>query len=193
LAEKFGCKVDGFDLNREFVEYSNRKAAEEGLVSLVSFRRCDINDLKVVDQAYDVGVCLGALYIFRDAGLRALAEGVKAQGCLAISDIFCKKVPAPKAVTDVFFEEKGEPLTLEDLRRVYAQRGFHILREVECSRKAWLEYYNLTREMLDALAIENSSNDAMQAEIAKEIEEDNLIRQYGDEFVGYMTFIMKRP
>jgi cyclopropane fatty-acyl-phospholipid synthase-like methyltransferase len=185
--------VDGFDIDPEFVEYSNGKAAEQGLEPLVHFRRSDIKDLKVDRHAYDLGVCLGALYIFRDAGWRVLTEGVKPQGFLAISDIFCKKVPAPKAVMDVFFEEEGEPRALHDLRRFYTQRGFRIVREEECSRKAWLEYYDLTRQTLHALAKENFSNDAVQAEIAKAIEEDGLISEYGEEFVGYMTFIMTRP
>lgn len=138
-------------------------------------------------------MCLGALYIFREAGWRVLTEAVKTQGYLAISDIFCKKVPAPKAVMDVFFEEEGDPLTLHDLRRWYIERGFMISREEECSRKAWLEYYDLTRETWQALAKEYESNDAAQREIAEATQEDRLVRRYGEEFVGYMTFIMKRP
>ena len=120
-----------------------------------------------------------------------MTEAVKPQGYLAISDMFCKKVPAPKALMDVFFEEEGQSLTLQDLRRWYTERGFNILREEECSRKAWLEYYNLTRETLQALAKEHASNDDMQRQIAEATEEDRLIRRYGEEFVGYMTFIMK--
>lgn len=190
LAKRFGCRVEGFDADPEFVEYSNRRAGEEGLASLTEFRCCDINDLKVERGAYDLGVCLGALYIFREAGLRILIEGVRPEGFLAISNIFCKKVPAPQALMDVFFEEEGAPLTLQELRQFYAQRGFSIFREVECSRKAWLEYYDLIREVLRSLAKANASNDVIHREIAKEMEEDRLIREYGEEFVGYMTFLM---
>lgn len=103
LAERFGCRVDGFDADADFVEYSNRKAAEQGLSSLVDFRCCDINGLKVEPHQYELGACLGALYMFREAGWKVLTEAVKAQGHLAISDMFCKKPPAPKAVMDVFF------------------------------------------------------------------------------------------
>jgi cyclopropane fatty-acyl-phospholipid synthase-like methyltransferase len=193
LAERFGCRVNGFDSNPEFVEYSIRRAAEQGLSSLVDFRCHDVNSLRVGAHEYDLGVCLGALYLFREAGWNIFRKAVKRQGYLAISDIFCKKVPAPKAVMDVFFEEEGHPLTLQDLRGWYIEHGFNILVEEECSRKAWLEYYDRTRETLQALAKEHALNGDVQREIAEANREDTLVRKYGEEFVGYMTFILKRP
>jgi len=192
LAERFGCRVDGFDTDPDFVEHSTGRAAEQGLGSLVNFRCQDINGLQVETRDYDLGVCLGALYIFREAGWRVLTKAVKPQGYLAISDIFCKKAPAPKVVTDVFFEEEGQPFTLQDLRRWYAERGFNILREEECSRRAWLEYYDLTRETLQAIAKEHGPDNIVQREIAEATEEDRLVTRYGEEFIGYMAFIMRR-
>ncbi len=192
LAEKFGCRIEGFDADADFVAYSNRKAAEQDLSSLADFRCRHINKLKVEPHAYELGVCLGALYIFREAGWKVLTEAVKPQGYLAISDMFCKKTPAPKAVMDVFFEEEEQPHTLQDIRRWYTQRGFNILREEECSRKAWLEYYDLTRSAFQALAKEHASNMIAQREVAEAAEEDRLFRKYGGDFVGYMTFMMKR-
>ncbi len=50
-----------------------------------------------------------------------------------------------------------------------------------------------TRETFQALAKKHASNDAMQREIAEATTEDELVRKYGEEYVGYMTFIMKRP
>jgi cyclopropane fatty-acyl-phospholipid synthase-like methyltransferase len=193
LAERFGCRVDGFDANLDFVEFSIGRAAEQGLSSLVDFRCQDINGLQVETRDYDLGACLGALYIFREAGWRVLTTAVKPDGYLVISDIFCKKPPAPKAVMGLFFEEEGQPFTLQDLRRWYAERGFSILREEQCSRQAWLEYYDLTRETLQALARQHASDDIVQREIAEANEEDRLVRRYGEKFIGYMTFIMKRP
>ena len=68
LAGRFGCRVDGFDVNPDFVEHSTIRAAEQGLSSLVDFRCHDINSLGVEPHEYELGVCLGALYIFREAG-----------------------------------------------------------------------------------------------------------------------------
>jgi cyclopropane fatty-acyl-phospholipid synthase-like methyltransferase len=193
LAGRYHCQVDGFDVDPDFVEYSIGRASEQGLSSLVDFRCQDINGLQIEAHDYDLGACLGALYIFREAGWRVLTTAVKSQGYLAVSDIFCRRTPAPEAVTNIFFEEEGQPFTLQDLRRWYAERGFNILREHECSRKAWLEYYDLIRETLQALARQQASDDVLRKEIAQASEEDRLIRKYGEKFIGYMTFIMKRP
>ncbi len=72
-------------------------------------------------------------------------QAVKSGGYLAVSDLVLKKVPAPKEIMEIFFEEPGQPLTLEDARRWYTVRGVRILREVACSQDAWIEYYDLTR------------------------------------------------
>ena len=192
LAKNFGCRVDGFERDADFVVYSSGKAVEEGLDSLVNFRNVDVNQLKVEPNTYDLGVCLGALYIFREAGWRILTSGVKPSGCLAVSDIFCKKSPTPKEIVDVFFEEEDGPLTINDLRRWYGERGFRIVSEVECSRKAWLEYYDLKAQALHDVAREHPSDEEILNEVAKAELEDQLIRRYGEEFVGYMTFIVRQ-
>lgn len=192
LAKRFGCRLDGFDVSPEYVEYSTGKAKEQGLGPLVAFHCDDINRLEIELNQYDLGVCLGALYLFRDAGWRVLTEALKPHSFLATSDIFCKKTPVPTSVMDIFFEEEGQPFTLQDLRHWYTKRGFKILEEKECSQKAWLEYYDLCRETLASLAKEYASNVAVQTEIAKAAGEDRIFRKYGGEFVGYMTFIMRR-
>jgi hypothetical protein len=63
----------------EILQYSTRRTAEQGLSSLVHFRCHDINTLKVEPHACDLGVCLGGLYIFREAGWNALREAIKPQ------------------------------------------------------------------------------------------------------------------
>jgi len=37
----------------------------------------------------------------------------------------------------IFFEEPGEPPTLDTIRDWYSSRGMRIVREVECSQQAW--------------------------------------------------------
>ncbi len=193
LARKFGCRVDCFEVNPEFVDYSTDRAVETDLARRVRFTCCNVESLEVQMEKYDVGVCLGALYIFREAGWRVLAKGVKNGGFLAVSDLFCKKVPPPKEVVETFFEEdEGGVVTLEDVRRWYANRGLKIVREAECSREAWLEYYDLTKAMLHALERKYKDDVERQAEIDAAFAEDRLVRKYVDEYLGYMTFIMKK-
>ena len=192
LAKNFRCRVDGIDRDADFVFYSNGKAAEEGLQGLVNFRNDDVNQFKVELHTYDLGVCLGALYIFREAGWKILTTGIRPSGCLAVSDIFCKKSPTPNEIMQVFFEEEDDLLTISDLRQWYRDRGFRIVREVECSRTAWLEYYDLRAQTLHDIEGKNASDEEILNEVARAKLEGQLIREYGEEFVGYMTFIMRR-
>ncbi len=193
LARRFGCKVEGLDINPDFVNYSNERATEMGLSSRVRFECRDVNSLRVQPEEYDLGVSLGALYMFREAGWDTLVRGVRPSGHVAVSDLFCKKIPPPDDVKEAFFEEdEGGMFTLEDARRWYTGRGMEILREAECSRRAWLEYYDLTRGMLTALARKYGSDAERQAEIKEALWEDELVRKHGEEYLGYMTFIMRR-
>ncbi len=192
VAGRFGCHLDCYDSSSEFVQNATNRTEVLGLASNVSFTNRDVNNLEVTPSAYDAGVCLGALYMFRDAGWKALVNGVKPGGFLVVSDLHCKKVPAPKEVMEVFFEEEDQPLTLEDARHLYTSRGVKILREEECSRKVWLDYYDLTRKMLLHLAKKYSSDDAKQAEIEEALREDRLVRDIGEEYLGYRTFVMQK-
>jgi len=193
LARRFWCNVDGYDINPEFTQYATNRAKELGLTTRTSFPQTDINRLEVKPDSYDLGACLGALYIFRDAGWKLLFRGVKPKGYMAVSDLVCKKVPAPQEVMDIFFEEASQPLTLEDARRWYTSRGVKILREVECSRKAWLEYYGLTKQMLNQVANKYSSDTDKQAELREAFREDELVKRFGEEYLNYVTFVMQKP
>lgn len=192
LATNFGCSVDGFDINPEFVDYSNDRSKELGLQSKVKFGHADINHLQVLSDSYDLGVCLGALYIFREPGWAILSRTVKPGGYLAISDLVCKHVPPPKEVEDIFFEEKGEPLTLDDARQWYVKRGARILQEIECSQKAWLEYCDLQKDMLMQISKRRDASRELLDEVEEELRQDRLVRKYREEFMSYITFIMKR-
>ncbi len=193
LTRKFGCQVDCFDSDPDFSHYASERAVELSMARRVRFSHDNVKHLNVEREAYDLGVCLGALYLFREEGWRVLMRGVQKNGYIAVSDLFCKKSPPPKDVKDVFFEEEeGGPLTLEDTRRWYMDRGMEIHREVECSRRAWLEYYDLTRSMLLALGKKYAADTERQAEIKEALKEDSLVRQHGEEYLGYMTFIMRK-
>ncbi len=192
-AARFGCHIDCYDSSSEFIQYATNRAEELGLASNVSFTNCDVNSLDVKPSVYDAGICLGALYIFREAGWKVLINGVKPGGFLVVSDLYCKRVPAPKEIMEVFFEEEDQPLTLEDARHWYTSRGVKILREEECSRKAWLEYYDLSKKMLLQLGEKYKLDKARRAEIEEGLKEDSLVREFGEKYFGYMTFIAQKP
>ncbi len=65
LARNYGCRLDGFDINPEFVEYSNSRSKQLALDSKVKFALALTRRLPLPSSTYDLGACLGALYIFR--------------------------------------------------------------------------------------------------------------------------------
>lgn len=193
LARNFGCKVEGFDVNPEFVAYSKGRAKALGLASKAQFAQFDVNSLSVHHHAYDLGVCLGALYIFRESGWRVLMKSVKPGGWFAISEMFCKNASAPREIMDVLFEESSQPFTREDARQWYTSKRAEILREEECSRKAWLEYYDSTKQNILQLAERHRSEKDKMLEIEDALREDSLVRELGEKYLGYVTFIMRKP
>lgn len=192
LAQRVGCRVEGYDHNPEFVDYSDHKAREFGLRSKLRFVLADVRQLEISPNAYDLGVCLGALYIFREEGWKVLMRGVKPGGYLAISDLVCKKPPAPKDIMEVFFEEPNEPLTRDEMRKWYTSRGAEIVREIECSQEAWLTYYDLQKQMLLEIAKSPDRRDELREEVEEELRQDRLVREYREPFMDYVTFIMKK-
>ncbi len=78
------------------------------------------------------------------------------------------------------------------MRRWYTDRGLKILCEEECSRRAWLNYYDLTKVMFQELSNKYASDTERQVEINEALREDRLVREFGEEYLGYMTFIMQR-
>ncbi len=191
-AETFRCKVDAYEINSKFVEFAKQNAEQASFGNRVRFTSVNVNKLKVEPNVYDLGVCLGALYIFRDTGWKILEQAVKLGGYLAISEMYAKKLPVPASIMKIFFEESDKPWTREDTRRWYLDHGVEIVREEECSRKAWLEYYDLTKEMLLGLKKKYRLDRKIQAEIAEGLEEDRLVRKYGDKYLGYVTLIMRK-
>ena len=191
LEGKFQCRVEGFEINADFVDYSNKRAGELRLQSKVAFTNADINHLDPEADAYDLGACLGALYIFRDKGWNLLVRATKPGGFLAVSEMICKRIPPPRELAEVFFEESSPILTLEDARLWYKKRGAEILWEETCTPRAWLEYYDLTREAVSKLSKTQPSNIQLQAEVDEAFKEDRLFRRYGSDYIDYVTFIMR--
>ncbi len=192
LARNFRCKVDCYDHNPEFVDYSKNKAEETGLGRVLTFNKSDVRKLEATPSDYDLGACLGALYMFREEGWKLLTRAVKPRGYLAVSDLVCKKVPAPKEIMKVFFEEPDQPLTLDETRRWYISRDIKILQELVCSQKAWIDYYDLQKEMLLEISKRQDQSNEFHSEIEEELRQDRLVREYRESYMDYVTFIMQK-
>ncbi len=123
--------MDGFDINPEFIEYSTNRSRQLGLDSKVKLTLGDARQLHLPSATYALGSCLGALYIFRELAWQQVCP--KRQNRW-LCRRFRSGLPetSPKEI-GIFFEEPGEPPTLETARDWYKTREMRIVREVECS------------------------------------------------------------
>ncbi|HZY94292.1 MAG TPA: hypothetical protein VFE98_05440 [Candidatus Bathyarchaeia archaeon] len=67
-----------------------------------------------------------------------------------------------------------------------------VLKEEECSGEAWLDYYDMTKDMLVGLRKKYFSDTKRLSEIREGLKEDGLVRKYGERYLGYVTFIMRK-
>ncbi len=67
-----------------------------------------------------------------------------------------------------------------------------IVREVECSQQAWMDYYDLQREMLTQISRRPEVSRELLDEVEREHVEERLVRKYREEYVNYVTFIMRK-
>jgi hypothetical protein len=119
------------------------------------------------------------------------SQSVKPGGYVAVSDLVCKKLPLPREI-GIFFEEPDEPPTLESTRDWYKTRGMRIVREVECSQEAWMDYYDMQGEMLTQISRRPGASRELLDEVEKERVEEGLVRKHREEYMNYVTFVMRK-
>ena len=96
LAQRFGCRVHGFDLSRQNVERASAEAARRGLSERVRFDYGDAEHLPLGDASVDVVICECAFCTFPDetAAAREFARVIRPGGRIVLSDITRAAGPA---------------------------------------------------------------------------------------------------
>jgi ubiquinone/menaquinone biosynthesis C-methylase UbiE len=89
LAERFGCRVSGFDLSQRNVDRANARAAQLGLADRVRFACGDAERLPLADGSVDAVVCECAFCTFPDKpqAAREFARVLRPGGRAGLSDI----------------------------------------------------------------------------------------------------------
>ena len=93
LAREFGCRIQGIEISAVFVESARQRIAEAGLEDAISVELGDAREIPLVASDYDVGLCLGAAFIWGHIGdaTAALAALVGAGGVLAVGEPFWRQ------------------------------------------------------------------------------------------------------
>jgi len=100
VAKKYGCHVVGVDISEKMVEWSRRRAREEGVEARVEFRTADVLDLPFEADRFDV-VFVESVLIFVEDKPKAIRECVrvtKPGGYVGLNEGFWTEQPPPELV-----------------------------------------------------------------------------------------------
>jgi arsenite methyltransferase len=89
LAQRFGCRVSGFDLSRQNVDRAMAEAARLGLAARVRFEQGDADGLPLAPESVDAIICECAFCTFpnKSQAARELARVLRPGGRLGLSDV----------------------------------------------------------------------------------------------------------
>ena len=106
LAKKYGCRVTGVDISELMVEQAKKRAAEEGLETLLSFSVGDAYSLDFPDETFDLVITLFVSQFLEPA--RAFPEFkrvLRRGGHLAINEMYRESNIPPEHVEAADFAE----------------------------------------------------------------------------------------
>ena len=185
LAEEFGCRVTGVEKAEEFYEVAGERAKARGLESLVEFVLADAREFPLEGEAYDVGMCLGASFIWDDLDgtLAALTPAVRPGGHVCVGEPYWRRWPLPDGVDDQGFVSLTE--TVDRFERT----GLAVVTLIDASEDDWDRYVTLSWRALEEWLGENDDE-----EIRRRYERNK--QQYLHEergLLGWAIFVCWKP
>jgi 2-polyprenyl-3-methyl-5-hydroxy-6-metoxy-1,4-benzoquinol methylase len=95
LAQKYGCKVVGIDLDQQSLIKAHKTARRKSLLDRVSFRSMDIVDLHFENEIFDGVICQAALiFTNKSKALNAISSKLRPEGFLGIIELAWKTTPS---------------------------------------------------------------------------------------------------
>ena len=150
LAQQFGCKVEGFDIDPNIVSYASDKAYDLKLTTLLSF---EVKDGKAMDFGtghYDLILAEGGAlsYIGREKGIERCANLLKEGSYLALTDLVYLREDVPKEIREIYGDNGTFAYLNElDYRRLLEKAGFEIDHLSMVPQSAWDRYYMSMRQL----------------------------------------------
>ena len=94
LAQKYGCKVVGIDVDQQSLIKANKIGRRKNLLDRVSFRNMDIVDLRFEDGTFDGAIYQAALiFTNKSKALNAIHSKLRPEGFLGIIELAWKTTP----------------------------------------------------------------------------------------------------
>jgi 2-polyprenyl-3-methyl-5-hydroxy-6-metoxy-1,4-benzoquinol methylase len=102
LAQRYGCKVVGIDIDQKSLIKAHKTAHKKGVLDRVSFRRMNIVDMSFEDQTFDGAICQATLiFTKKREALHAIHRKIRSDGFLGVIELAWKSEPPNTVATRV--------------------------------------------------------------------------------------------
>ena len=196
LAERFGCRVEGFDIDPAIVSYAGGKALDRGLTlgidlgEIIKFEVRDGTKMDFGSGHYDLILAEGGALTFigREQGIRRCTKLLNNGSYLALTDLIYLKEDVPQGIRKV--NENGGAfayLNECEYRGLLEKHGFEIVHLSMVPQSAWDRYYMSMQRLVSNPNLEISPE--FRQIITREIEV--YYSQNAMHYVGYV-FVVAR-
>jgi cyclopropane fatty-acyl-phospholipid synthase-like methyltransferase len=156
-ASTFGVRVEGFDVNQNYVKYANLRARMLNLSGRVEYFCQDVRELRR-DRKYDVvaSLGLGVAHVYGDIGraLKFLKTMLDKDGVLILAEPVWLKKRVSSEVLKVLGEAEDSFLTEAGMRELMVESGFQVLGCFVSSKEDWELYvrpiYTAMQEIIES-------------------------------------------
>jgi cyclopropane fatty-acyl-phospholipid synthase-like methyltransferase len=142
-ASTFGVRIEGFDINKHYVEYANSRAKMLNLSHRVKYSCQDIRELKL-NRKYDViaslGLGIAQVYGNISNALKFFKTTLHKNGVLVLAEPAWLKKPVSSEVLKVLGETEDDLLTEAEMRQLMEESGFQVLGRFVSSKEDWELY-----------------------------------------------------
>ena len=125
IAKRYPCHVVGVDISEKMIEWSQRRAREEGIEAKVEFRTADVMDLPFEAGRFDV-VFAESVLIFVEDKAQAIRECVRVTrpgGHVGLNEGYWITRPSPELLARVKVAVGPHVPTLEDWQALWDASG----------------------------------------------------------------------
>jgi ubiquinone/menaquinone biosynthesis C-methylase UbiE len=186
LASEFGCSVRGIEMRPEFHAVAVERAEEAGVSEQVWFELGVAAGVALEAEEYDVALCLGATFVWRDLSgtLDALSPVVRPGGHVVVGEPYWRRLPLPAG-----YEPRNEPFTtLADTVLLVELSGLLVVSVIASSEDDWDRYETLHWNAVERWLEEHADDAAAPSIRARHEHAKETYLRYGREYLGWAIF-----
>lgn len=142
-ASVFGVRIQGFDLNREYVEHANSHARLLNLEHLAKYSCRDVRQLKLsrrFDAVASLGIGITEVYSSAKTALENLGLMLKPGGFLMLGEPVWLVKPVPKKVQKALATSEESLCAKVEMERLLEDCSFEVQESFVSTKEDW-EYY----------------------------------------------------